>query len=488
MEEAGNRTSLNSSEKVSTLTPSDQRSSFFELSATSPGTSQQSGIYKEEVEEIICNHVGHRTDDDEPEPQWIDTRPIGPAQPKKRGTPTRIFRGSLRRGKHPQEQEIQAELETIARIQRIRALDIHLPGEGRTQGDGMQDEDLLEIANRVDLWDHQPREERPNMKRVIRFVKGAIEAIDPHESDQVEAARSRLLKEFEGKVFKDRVGGDHPIRGPHGEAVIQLKPDAIPVKQRMFHIQGERREAWERLTDEIIRDGKIEPGVSPWSSPSFPVPKKKPGEYRLVEDFRRLNDNTVDDAHPLPRIDDILQKQGNYKIWSVLDLKDGYHQMPMKVEHRPYTCMSTPRGSFQWKVLVMGLKNGNAMFQRMMEWVLRNLEKTDPYVDDIIVGSTGETEQELMENHEKDLRRLLEVLTEAKLVVDPKKANMFMKEVEFCGHILREGSRTPSPGKLLSIQNWEFQTTITALRGFLGLTNYYSSYVPNYANLAAPLM
>ncbi len=74
----------------------------------------------------------------------------------------------------------------------------------------------------------------------------------------------------------------------------------------------------------------------------------------------------------------------------MLDLKDGYHQMPLKVEHRPYTCMSTPRGSFQWNVLVMGLKNGNAMFQRMMEWFHRDLENANPYVDDIIIRSTGE--------------------------------------------------------------------------------------------------
>jgi len=131
--------------------------------------------------------------------------------------------------------------------------------------------------------------------------------------------------------------------------------------------------------------------------------------------------------------------------------------MPMKVEHRPYTCMSTPGGTYQWKVLVMGLQNGNAMFQRMMEWFLRNLENADPYVNEIIVGSTGEIEQELMENHDKDLRRLLEVLTEAKLVVDPKKASMFMKEVDFCSQILREGSRTPSPGKLLSTKTGSCQ-------------------------------
>ena len=61
--------------------------------------------------------------------------------------------------------------------------------------------------------------------------------------------------------------------------------------------------------------------------------------------------------------------------------------MPLKPEHRPLTCMSTPRGTMQWRVLVMGLKNGNAMFQRMMEWVLREHECADPYVDDIIIGT-----------------------------------------------------------------------------------------------------
>jgi hypothetical protein len=124
------------------------------------------------------------------------------------------------------------------------------------------------------------------------------------------------------------------------------------VQQRMFRIQGERKAAWIKLTDEIIEDGKIEPGVSPWSSPSFLVPKKKPGEYLLVEDFRKLNDATVDDRHTLPQIEDILQKQGGYKIWSVLDLKDDYHQMPLKVEHRTCTCMSTPNAHSSGKYLL----------------------------------------------------------------------------------------------------------------------------------------
>ena len=66
-------------------------------------------------------------------------------------------------------------------------------------------------------------------------------------------------------------------------------------------------------------------------------------------------------------------------------------QVPLKKEHRPIKCMSVPRGILQWKVLVMGLKNGNAIFQRVMEYVLREVECADPYVDDLIVGSTADS-------------------------------------------------------------------------------------------------
>ena len=158
--------------------------------------------------------------------------------------------------------------------------------------------------------------------------------------------RQKLLEDFAGTVFQDRTGGNPPIRGPHGEEVMILKPGAVPIKQRMFQIHGVRKVAWGKLVDQIIDDDKIEPGISPWNSPSFPVPKKKPNDYRLDEDFRKVNDNTEDDAHPLPRIEDILQKQGNCKIWSVIDLKDGYYQMPLQTEHRHIPCMSTPTGSY----------------------------------------------------------------------------------------------------------------------------------------------
>ena len=122
--------------------------------------------------------------------------------------------------------------------------------------------------------------------------------------------------------------------------------------------------------------------------------------------------------------------------------------------------------------MVMGLKNSGAVFQRMMEWVLRGLECADVYIDDVIIGSDGANLDQALATHDQDVRRVLDRLKEHQLVVDPAKIHLFVQEVEFCGHILRNGTRCPAPGKLLSIQRWELPKTVTQLRGFLGLANY----------------
>ena len=296
------------------------------------------------------------------------------------------------------------------------------------------------------------------------------------------------MREFGQTSLSGKCPVDPPVRGPYGEAEIWLKPDAEPVSQTPYRFIGERREAHAKLLDEAVTAGKLEPGRGPWNTPSFPVPKKRPGEYRLVQDLRPQNAVTIKDGHPLPLIGLILVRQGRHRMWSVLDLTDGYHQMPLKREHRHITCMSTPRGTMQWKVQVMGLKNAGSQFQRMMEWVLDNLEGTDPYVDDIIVGSCGDTVEELVANHMRNLQEVLKTLEKHTLVCSMKKSQFFMREVEFCGHILREGRRSPAPGKLLPIQEWELPRVVTELRGFLGLCNYFAEYVDHYAEAAAPLM
>ena len=147
-----------------------------------------------------------------------------------------------------------------------------------------------------------------------------------------------------------------------------------------------------------------------------------------------------------------------------------------------------PLGIFQWKVNVMGLKHSSVQFQRMMDDVLEAVrDVADCYIDDIIVGTMIRPGEDLIEAHDRDLRRVLKVLEEQSLVVDISKCRLFVPEVEFCGHILGGGCRRPAPGKLTCIEKWEVPKTITELRSFLGFTNYYSCYVKDYSEKVAIL-
>jgi hypothetical protein len=172
--------------------------------------------------------------------------------------------------------------------------------------------------------------------------------------------------------------------------------------------------------------GLLEEAVSPWLSPAFPVPKKEPGTWRLVIDYRVVNEATITDAYPTPLIEEILIRQGQFKLWSVLDLKHGFHQIPLNPASRPITAMSTPIGPRQWKVLPMGVTNGIAIYQRLMDNELQDFEFADPYVDDIIIGSTGENMEETIKNHERDLRMVLERFKRDKLVVEFSKSHFFL--------------------------------------------------------------
>ena len=138
----------------------------------------------------------------------------------------------------------------------------------------------------------------------------------------------------------------------------------------------------------------------------------------------------------------------------------------------------------------MGTKNGNAAFQRMIEDLLGPVQDcADPFVDDIIIGSGTEdmTEDELIEAHERDLRRVLSELHKHNMVCKPTKASLFVREVEFAGHVVGHGQRRPMPGKLASLHHWEKLQTISELRSFMGFCNYYSGYVRMYAELSGPL-
>ena len=143
----------------------------------------------------------------------------------------------------------------------------------------------------------------------------------------------------------------------------------------------------------------------------------------------------------------------------------------------------------------MGLKNASSMFQKMMETTLFQKHKAldlqefcSISIDDLLIATPlGKNFDECLKLHEEEVRKVLEVLRQEKLVCGPKKGKMFLQSVERCGPVLEAGTRRPAPGKVAALQLWERPKTIPQLRAFLGCCNYYHEFLPLYAKYSGPL-
>ena len=156
--------------------------------------------------------------------------------------------------------------------------------------------------------------------------------------------------------------------------------------------------------DELLQKGYIRPSSSPWGSLAIFVDKKD-GSLRMCVDYRQLNEVTIKNKYPLPRIDDLFDQLSGAKVFSKIDLQTGYHQLKIKKEDIPKTAFTTRYGLYEYTVMSFGLTNAPAFFMHMMNKVF--MEFLDKFVvvfiDDILVFSKNE------EEHEEHLRLALEI-------------------------------------------------------------------------------
>ena len=287
------------------------------------------------------------------------------------------------------------------------------------------------------------------------------------------------------------------LRGPYGVCHIELKPSPEPKAVKPYRCVGIRAAAFKALIEKFRDRGMLRAAQEDnpeWVSRAFVVPKPG-GKWRLVIDYRHLNSQIKDLQFPLPNIEDRLVDEGKNVLWTIFDLEDGFHQMPLTEESKKLTAFMTPWGVFEWEVLPMGLKTAPAAYQRMVQYCLSQDPDIQgkPYIDDMLEGTpgnaTGEIDESVIEAHYQQLRKVFACLQKYKLTVKREKCHMFMTRVKFCGHILEAGTRRAAPSKTEPIVRWstEHMRTPTHMKAFLGLTQWYAIYMPNYAHWAAIL-
>ena len=249
---------------------------------------------------------------------------------------------------------------------------------------------------------------------------------------------------------------------------------------------AEKQYALERLVRQLLDLGVIRLSRSAYYSQGFIVPKSK-GEWRLVIDYRELNRCTLNaEGWPIPNIKECLARLGSKKAkyFAVMDLTSGYYQAEINKIYAKWTAFITPMGVFEWLRLPMGLKGAPSYFQRIMSTiVLKGLLYIccEVYLDDIIVY--GMTEEEFLEN----LKKVLQRFRECNLTLNPSKCVFGVSSVEYVGHVIDSDGMTFTRERLDSVYNFIRPETLTQLRSFLGLANWFHDHIRDHSNVVRPL-
>jgi len=287
--------------------------------------------------------------------------------------------------------------------------------------------------------------------------------------------------DFKG-VFSKESFDELPDRKPWDHA-IELRPGSEPHSSKIYPLSPVEQAELDTFLDENLKSGRITPSKSPMASPVFFV-KKKDGSLRLVQDYRKLNDMTVKNSYPLPLISDLINKLSKAKYFTKLDVRWGYNNVRMKEGDEWKAAFRTNRGLFEPLVMFFGLTNSPATFQLMMNDLFKELIDEGCvviYMDDILVFT------ETLEEHQRVVRKVLEVLAKNKLYLKAEKCSFEQSQVEYLGLIISAGKIEMDPVKVAGVSQWPTPSNVKEVQSFIGFVNFYRRFIKDFSEIARPL-
>jgi hypothetical protein len=245
-------------------------------------------------------------------------------------------------------------------------------------------------------------------------------------------------------VFPEELPGMPPERKV--EFSIELIPGTTPISKRAYRVSGPELVELKKQIDDLLEKGYIRPSTSPWAARVLFV-EKKDGTKRMCIDYRALNEVTVKNKYPLPRIEDLFDQLRGASVFSKIDLRSGYHQLRIRPTDIPKTTFITKYGLYEFMVMSFGLMNAPAYFMYLMNSVFMDyLDKfVVVFIDDILVYSQNEQE------HEEHLRKVLQRLRDCQLYAKLSKCEFWIYVVLFLGHIINRDGLAVDLNKVAAI-------------------------------------
>lgn len=304
--------------------------------------------------------------------------------------------------------------------------------------------------------------------------------LEVHTIHQVETTPNnrmeQVLKRHEA-VFKEERGTLKDIK-----ATIHVDPEAKPRFFKPRSVPYAVRPLVDAELDRLLEAKIIEPVThSEWAAPIVPI-LKPCGGVRICGDYKvTVNQASSVEQYPIPKVEDLFAKLSGGDQFSKLDMSHAYLQVVLDESSKPYVTVNTQRGLYTYNRLPFGVSSSPAIFQRIMEGILRGIPYCCVFLDDILLS--GPTEAE----HLRTLEEVLQRLEDHGLRLKRQKCTFLEDEVMYLGHMIDRNGLRPVTEKVAAVQDAPPPTNVSELKGYLGLLNYYHRFLPNLSSLLAPL-
>ena len=258
--------------------------------------------------------------------------------------------------------------------------------------------------------------------------------------------------------------------------------DTPPIKSKCRPLNPIIGEKVKERLDNLEHRGIIRKSSSPWASPILVVAKGE-NDFRLVADYRRINESIMGNAWTIPNIETSLANLANQKFYSSLDLKEAFYGVELTKDSIPKSAIITPWGLYEYLRSNFGLKDAMNVYCRMISSVLNNMKSDEVinYVDDsIILGKD-------FDGHLKNLDKALEAFEKAGLILNIEKCKLVNQEAEFLGQVITPEGIKPIRRHIDTILNIPNPKNLKQLRSLIGKFNYYAKFIKNHAAIIAPL-
>ena len=282
-----------------------------------------------------------------------------------------------------------------------------------------------------------------------------------------------LFEEKKARMLVPRRTFDH---------AINLKEGAEPPSGPIYPMSAQQLNELDKYLKKIMVGGEITDCESPYGAPILVLPKPD-GSLRLCVDYRNLNKLSILNKYALPLMDELRDRVAGAKVFTKLNLKDGYHLIRMRKRDEHKTAFRTGYGQYEYKVMPFVLVNAPATFKPMMNKILREFldHGVVVYSDDILIYS------ENMDDHIKLVRKVLDRVEQHDLAVSLKKSVFHQDEVEFLGYIVQTSGVTRRDRKVKSVQNCAHPRSVNEVPIFFGFVNFYQRFIKDFSKVCKPI-